>query len=435
MNIQKDDTLFGHPKGLYILFFTEMWERFSYYGMRSLLVFYMTKQLLFSHGEASRIYGLYTGLVYFTPLLGGIMADRWLGQRKSVVVGGVLMAIGHFLMAFESLFFIALIFLILGNGAFKPNISTQVGGLYPPGDSRRDRAFNIFYLGINLGAFMSPLFCGAVGEIYGWHYGFTLAGFGMILGLAVYLAGERHLVPVQEEKKAAVPVRKNNGSGRFMSGEDRHRLFALMSICIFVIVFWIAYEQQGNTLALWADEDTDRHIGGWEIPATLFQSLNPLFIFLCTPLVTRLWAWQSRKGREPDSILKMSIGCILLGISFLIMIPAARLYMMDGTPVSMWWLVISTLVLTIGELYLSPIGLSLVTKLAPLHMVSMMMGVWFLSQFAGNFLAGYLGSFWDVMAKTHFFGMLSILCAATGMGILLYRRRLKRTDEKLIALI
>ncbi len=435
MKIRKDGTLFGHPKGLYILFFAEMWERFSYYGMRSLLIFYMTKQLLFSHGEASRIYGLYTGLVYFTPLLGGIMADRWLGQRKSVVAGGVLMAIGHFLMAFESLFFIALLFLILGNGAFKPNISTQVGSLYPPGDARRDRAFNIFYLGINLGAFLSPLLCGTVGEIYGWHYGFTLAGVGMILGLVVYLAGGRHLIPVQEEKKTTVRIRQSGDGGRFLSGDDRHRLLALVSICLFVIVFWIAFEQQGNTLALWADEDTDRRIGGWEIPAPFFQSLNPLFIFLCTPLVTRLWAWQSRRGCEPDSILKMAIGCVLLGLSFFIMMPAASLYMMDGMPVSMWWLIAGTLVLTIGELFLSPIGLSLVTKLAPSHMVSMMMGVWFLSQFAGNFLAGYVGSFWDVMAKTHFFGMLGILCTMTGMGILLYRRHMKRTDGKFIDLI
>lgn len=239
-------------------------------------------------------------------------------------------------------------------------------------------------------------------------------------------------MPVLQEKETAVSARQDSGDGRFMSGDDRHRLFALINICLFVVMFWIAYEQQGNTLALWADENTDRHIGGWEIPATLFQSLNPLFIFLCTPLVTRLWAWQSRRGREPDSIFKMAVGCVLLGISFFIMIPAAGLFMMDGIPVSMWWLVASTLVLTIGELYLSPIGLSLVTKLAPSHMISMMMGVWFLSEFAGSFLAGYIGSFWDVMTKTHFFGMLGILGIATGMGILLYRRRLKRGDGDLI---
>jgi POT family proton-dependent oligopeptide transporter len=262
MNIQESGTLFGHPRGLYILFFAEMWERFSYYGMRS--------QLLFTHGTASQIYGLYTGLVYFTPLLGGIIADRWLGQRKSVVVGGVLMAIGHFLMAFESLFFIALLFIILGNGAFKPNISTQVGSLYPPGDARRDRAFNIFYLGINLGAFLSPLLCGAVGEIYGWHYGFTLAGVGMILGLVVYLAGGRHLVPVCNEQRTEARCGKNSEGGGLLSGDDRRRVSALVSICLFVIVFWIAFEQQGNTLALWADEDTDRRIGSWEIP---FSSL------------------------------------------------------------------------------------------------------------------------------------------------------------------
>jgi POT family proton-dependent oligopeptide transporter len=428
-------TLFGHPKGLYILFFTEMWERFSYYGMRSLLIFYMTKQLLFSHGQASQIYGLYTGLVYFTPFLGGIIADRWLGQRKSVVLGGVLMMIGHFLMAFESLFFVALLFLILGNGAFKPNVSTQVGSLYPPGDARRDRAFNIFYLGINLGAFLSPLLCGTIGAVYGWHYGFTLAGVGMALGLIVYLAGGRYLDPVVIAPEPASRLAEDTHGTEGLLADDKRRILALVSVCLFVIVFWIAFEQQGNTLALWADEDTDRRIGSWEVPAPFFQSLNPLFIFLLTPFVTRLWSWLSRIGREPDSILKMAVGCVLLGVSFFIMTPAALSYMTDGTPVSMWWLIAGTLVMTLGELFLSPIGLSLVTKLAPLKMVSMMMGVWFLAQFAGNFLAGYIGSYWDIMDKHHFFGMLGVLCTITGVGILLYRRRLTRTDGDLMAQI
>jgi proton-dependent oligopeptide transporter, POT family len=414
--------LWGHPKGLYVLFLTEMWERFSYYGMRALLVYYMVKQLAFAQGYASHVYGFYTGFVYLTPLFGGILADRVLGQRKTVILGAVLMAIGHFMMAFESLFFPALFFLILGNGAFKPNISTQVGNLYAPGDPRRDRAFSIFYVGINLGAFFSPLVCGTLGELYGWHYGFTAAGIGMIAGLLIYLSGQRWLAPdslihTRLDEQKASPV---------LHAEEKNRILALIAMCLVSIAFWAVYEQQGNTIALWADADTDRNIFGWELPASWFQALNPAFIFAFTPMITMIWSRQSSKQTEPSAIGKMAIGCFLLSSGFVVMVAAARLNAASGMPVSMWWLVVFTLLVTLGELYLSPVGLSLVTKLAPVRMVSMMMGVWFLSSFVGNWGAGLLGIYWEKMPKEVFFLMMAAIAFAAGVIILLLLKPLRR---------
>jgi proton-dependent oligopeptide transporter, POT family len=421
------ELLWGHPKGLYILFFTEMWERFSYYGMRALLVYYMVKHLLFSHAEASQVYGLYTGLVYLTPFFGGLLADRLLGQRRTVILGGVLMSLGHFVMVFESLFYPALGLLVLGNGAFKPNISTQVGNLYPPDDPRRDRAFSIFYVGINLGAFLAPLICGTLGEVYGWHYGFGTAGVGMVIGLGVYIWGRRWLAPDNLDQRAAPAhtPESSQTSSRATSSEDGNRVVGLVVISLVVMLFWAAFEQQGNTIAMFADVDTDRHVLGWEVPATWFQSLNPLFIFLFTPLITTFWAWQARRGREPSSPAKMAIGCFLLGASFLILMPPAQTFATDGIPVSMFWLVGFSAVLTLGELYLSPVGLSLVTKLAPARMVSMLMGVWFLAQFAGNFLAGYLGHFWDIWPEEQFFLMVAGVAALAGVIITSLLKRLK----------
>src|SRR5271157_1803016 len=363
--------LFGHPKGLTFLFTTEMWERFSYYGMRSLLVLYMTKYLLApEHARnvlglggvksaleavfgpldvqplSSQIYGFYTALVYLTPIFGGILADRVLGQRRTVVLGAVLMAIGHFMMAFQSVFFPALLFLILGNGAFKPNISTQVGSLYPAGDPRRDRAFSIFYVGINLGAFFSPLVCGTLGEVYGWHYGFSAAGIGMVIGLLIYLSGQRWLAPdnLMERELAGENALPS------ITTEEKNRMWGLIAVCLISVAFWAAYEQQGNTLALWADTNTDRLIFGWEFPASWYQSLNPALVFLLTPVITTLWAWQSKKQREPSAVTKMAFGCFLLASGFLVMVPAAMSYAADGTPVSVLWLFFFTLLVTLGEL-------------------------------------------------------------------------------------
>ncbi len=435
----------GHPKGLYVLFFTEMWERFSYYGMRALLVYYMTKHLftgdvpqhVLGYGVvkgalesvfgplavqplSSQIYGLYTGFVYFTPFFGGLLADRVLGQRRTVVLGGVLMAIGHFLMAVESLFYVALFFLILGNGAFKPNISTQVGALYPPGDPRRDRAFNIFYMGINLGAFFSPLVCGTLGETVGWHWGFGAAGVGMCAGLTVYLWGQKHLAPDNRMKVAAGQARNEP-----LTRAERISVVALVGLCALNAVFWGAYEQQGNTLALWMDANTDRHVFGWEMPATWFQAVNPFFIFALTPLINIFWARQAARKTEPSSVAKMSMACFLLAGSYVIMIGGARAYASGGLA-SIWWLIVCTFIITIGEIYLSPVGLSLVTKVAPARIVSMMMGMWFLSNFFGNYMAGFLGTFWEKMSKESYFAMLTALCALTGLAMWAVLRPLKK---------
>jgi POT family proton-dependent oligopeptide transporter len=440
---EQSKELFGHPRGLTFLFTTEMWERFSYYGMKALLVFYMTKHLLqperaqtvlgFASLKAgleslfgpldiqplsSHIYGLYTGLVYLTPLLGGYLADRLLGQRRMVVIGASLMAIGHFMMAFEPLFLLALLVLILGNGAFKPNISTQVGTLYAPGDSRRDRAFMIFYVGINLGAFLAPLVCGTLGEVFGWHYGFGLAGIGMTIGLATYLYATRTLPPDVRSQVTA----KGEGGAPF--GRDEWRAIgALLVLVLPVSLFWATYEQQGNTIALWADDFTDRTVLGFEIPATWFQAVNPFLLFVFTPLVLSLWKRQAARGSEPATLTKMAYGCFGNAAAYLILAGAALAT--GGGRASALWLLGYFVVLTLAELYISPTSLSLVTKVAPARAVSMMMGVWLAASFLGNFLAGYLGSLWSGMGKGSFFLMITIISALAGLAIVAVGRPLK----------
>jgi len=444
--VSADRDLFGHPRGLTYLFTVEMWERFSYYGMKALLVLYMTKYLfepdrveqvvgfsalragfefvfgpLATQPLSSLVFGSYSALVYFTPIIGGLLADRVLGQRRTVVIGASLMAIGHFMMAFESLFLVALTFLILGNGAFKPNISTQVGALYAPGDPRRDRAFSIFYVGINLGAFLAPLVCGTLGEEVGWHYGFGAAGIGMTLGLAIYLYATRLLPPDEMTRSKA------SGETRKLSRDDWRAIAALMALYLPTTLFWAAYDQQGNTIALWADAHTDRSINllFWtgQIPVTWFQSFNPFMIFAFTPFVIALWARQARRQREPATVTKMAYGCFGNALAYLILF-AAALYA-GADKASWWWLFAYFVVLTIGELYLSPIGLSLVSKVAPSHCLSLMMGIWLSTIFIGNFLAGYLGSFWSDMAKSDFFLMIAIVAAIAGVAMLLAGRPLR----------
>jgi POT family proton-dependent oligopeptide transporter len=426
---------FGHPAGLFVLFFTEMWERFSFYGMRALLVLYMTQYLLLDPARAhevlgyaglesilvgvfgelsvqamsSQIYGLYTGFVYFTPFFGGMLADKVLGQNRTVYLGGILMAIGHFLMAIESFFLIALFFLILGNGCFKPNISTQVGSLYPEGDKRRDGAFTIFYMGINLGAFLAPLVCGTLGQKVGWHVGFGAAGVGMVLGLIVYWLGQG-LIPrdhLTKSGQAGQPVNRKLTSAEWKS------VWALAVLCVVNICFWAIYEQQGNTMQLWADDRTDWNILGWQMPSTWYQSMNPFLIFLFAPVLDIFWRWQSGRKKEPSSVVKMGLGCILCGLGFVVMVAAAKATP-EGARGSVMWLLGSVWLYTMGELYLSPIGLSLVTKVAPAPIVSMMMGMWFLSSFFGNYLSGYIGTFYDKMSKDSFFAMLTVMGFGAG---------------------
>jgi len=432
--------LFGHPRGLTFLFTTEMWERFSYYGMRALLVLYMVKYLLepqragaviglvpFRHALeavfgplapqpfASQIYGFYTGLVYLTPIFGGLLADRVLGRRRTVILGAALMAIGHFMMAFEHLFLFALGLLILGNGAFKPNISTQVGRLYAPGDPRRDRAFSIFYVGINLGAFLAPLVCGTLGEELGWHYGFAAAGVGMTTGLIIYLFATPAL-PKENFAKRTVARQP-------LDAAARRSIVALLFLFLPVSLFWGIYEQQGNTIVLWASEFTDRRLFGWDIPVTWFQALNPFMIFAFTPFIVSLWRRQG--AREPSTVVKMAIGCFLASLAYLVLAVAA--YVSAGAQASWLWLFLYFVVLTVGELYLSPTSLSLVTKVAPASLLSMMMGVWLATSFVGGFLAGYLGAFWSSMTKDHFFLMLAAISAGAGLIIALLIRPLRAT--------
>jgi POT family proton-dependent oligopeptide transporter len=431
--------LFGHPKGLAFLFTTEMWERFSYYGMRALLVLYMTKYLLVSDHAgtvlglagiksalealfgpldvqplSSQIYGFYTALVYLTPIFGGLLADRVLGQRRTVVIGATLMAIGHFMMAVEQLFLLALLALILGNGAFKPNISTQVGGLYAPGDHRRDRAYSIFYVGINVGAFLAPLVCGTLGEKAGWHYGFAAAGVGMLIGLAIYLYA-LPLLPADELQKAKAVAAAKTRLGR----QEWRSIIAILVLFVPVALFWGTYEQQGNTIALWADANTDRTVGLFgsnaEIPTTWFQAFNPFMIFAFTPFVVALWTRQAARGSEPSTITKMSLGCFGVALSYCIM--AAAAWHAGEGKASWLWLFAFFVVVTIGELYLSPVGLSLVTKIAPLRMLSMMMGVWLATSFVGGFLAGWLGSFWSRMEKPEFFLLIAAIAAFASAAI------------------
>jgi POT family proton-dependent oligopeptide transporter len=444
--------LFGHPQGLTFLFTTEMWERFSYYGMRSLLVLYMVKFVLLPENAesviglaalrsvyesifgplgaqpfASHIYGLYTALVYLTPLIGGMLADRVLGQRRTVVLGASLMAIGHFMMAFEALFLLALLVLIFGNGAFKPNISAQIGALYEPGDPRRDRAYSIFYVGINLGAFLAPLVCGTLGEGVGWHYGFGAAGVGMTIGLLVYLYAAP-MLPADERDRAM----RSRAYQRPLGRSEWRSILALMALLLPTSLFWATYEQQGNTIPLWADDYTDRHINllVWhgEIPVTWFQAFNPFMIFAFTPFVLMLWARQAARGTEPSTVTKMAIGCFGVTLANLIMLGAV--WESGGGPQASWmWLFAYFAVITIGELYLSPIGLSLVSKISPGRVVSMMMGAWFLTSFFGNLIGGWLGSFWTMMDKSAFFLLIAGVAALAGLVILAFNRPLRAALE------
>ncbi len=437
--------LFGHPIGLSYLFFTEMWERFSYYGMRALLVLYMTKYLLIDAsltssvigftglsnflttlfgplsniGLSSQIYGLYTGFVYFTPFIGGWLADRYLGKTNAVYMGAILMAIGHFLMAFESFFLIALLFLIMGNGMFKPNLTAQVGTLYKPGDSRIDSAYTIYYMGVNLGAFFSPIVCGTLGQTVGWHYGFGAAGVGMLVGTVVYWMGTKHL-PMENQRVIARPTESDGKEENWL------RPFGVIAYLCFVnILFWGVYEQQGNTLQVWADEKTNWTIFGASIPSSWFQSLNPMFIVILAPLLSRFWRWQSSSKSEPNTVTKMAIGCTFMAIAYLLMIYVAGLAQ-GGDKLNLIWVTSVVLMFTIGELYLSPIGQAMVSRVAPVRMVSMFMGVWFLSSFFGNYLAGFIGSYYDRMSNESYF---AILVGMSLLGVAMFlvpRKKLAR---------
>jgi POT family proton-dependent oligopeptide transporter len=415
------ETWLGHPKGLFLLFATEMWERFSYYGMRALLVLSLIAGVEtanpgfgWSQSEALRLYGLFTGFVYFTPLIGGWLADNYLGQRKSVIIGGVLMAIGQFTLAAAipgnlQLFYVGLVILVLGNGFFKPNISTMVGDLYAEGDARRDGAFTIFYMGINAGAFLAPLVCSTLGEnpALGWRYGYFAAGVGMVLSVIIQLAfarrflGEVGTVPAAKRSLAA-----SGGKHAPLTAEETDRLRVIFMLFVFVVLFWAAFEQAGGLMNIYAQEKTDRMIGAFEVPAGWFQSLNPLFIVLLAPIFSSMWGRLGAVGRNPATPRKMVLGLVLTGLGFLAMVAAVYEHAATGKA-SMMWLVIAYFFHTTGELCISPVGLSMVTKLAPLRLASLMMGVWFLINFFANWLAGIIGSYAESLGELAIFGGLA----------------------------
>jgi POT family proton-dependent oligopeptide transporter len=437
---RKHTHLFGHPKGLSVLFATEMWERFSYFGMASLLVLYMVKYLLLP-GQveavlgyravkaaleslfgpldvqplASQIFGFYTGLAYLTPILGGVLADRVLGQRNTAIIGALLMAIGHFLMAFEALLFVALGFLILGIGAFKPNVSTQVGSLYGPDDPRRLRAYSIYYVGINIGAFLAPLVAGTLGGEVGWHYGFAAAGIGMLVGTAIYIGGMRWLPPDELHR-----ARVAHAEPQPFSAAEWRAIVGLLCVFVLVAFFWATYDQQGNTLLLWCEDYTERSInlGFWkgEIPTTWFLALNPLMIFVFTPILIKLWSVERQIGAELSTISKLALGflCVALGN---LMMAAAASDLAPAAKASPWWLVGYFTIVTVGELHLAPVGLALISRLAPARVLSLMMGLWFAATFPGDVLGGWLGGFWSTMEKSNFFLMIGAIAGTAGLAV------------------
>jgi proton-dependent oligopeptide transporter, POT family len=487
-----DRAFFGHPRGLGLLAAAEMWERFSYYGMRAILVLYLTKALNWTAGDASRLYGAYTGAVYLTPMIGGYLADRFLGTRRSLVIGGVIIAIGHFLLVFESMttFYAGLIFVVVGTGFFKPNVSTMVGQLYAEGDPRRDTGFTIFYSCFNFGAFLAPLICGflAEDERFGWHLGFGAAGVGMVLGLIVYLVGRDKYLPgvglapdhrrdaetAAEIGELGIPSYGRNAafgalggavvatlasvktwssvglagwlfslSGAMSmlygiiigaaftvallgtAGEERRRVWALVIVSTFVVFFWLVFEQAGSSLTLFADRDTDLTKGAWlfgldRIPASWFQSIQPLCIILMGPFAGWFWTLLQKRNAEPATSMKMVFGLFLAGLGFFLLIFAGRA-VDAGDKVSPLWLVGAYICHSLGEIALYPVGLSYVTKVAPLQFVSLLMGTWFLAISAANFLGGFLAGLIDeIPSRATFFtlptgtawgaGLLMLLC-------------------------
>ena len=446
----------GHPKGLYLLFFTEMWERFSYYGMRAILILYLTKKFIegglgMDEKYAMLLYGYFTGFVYFTPLIGGWLADRYLGKRLAVMIGGVTMMLGQFtLFGLNSTtgLYIGLLLLIIGNGFFKPNISTLVGGLYKDGDSRRDAAFTIFYMGINLGAMIAPLVIGVVtdnmfattnedGSIsYGYRYGFLVSGIGMLLGQVIFnLLGTKYLGDlgtkpvgaVSDTEVAKVQKSINPETGKELDEKDeKQRISVIFILLIFAVFFWAGFEQAGSSLSLYTDKYIDRSIGSFEIPTSWFQSVNPLFIVTLAPLFTLFWA--SPIGRRLTTPVKMGVGMIILGAGFLFMIGAVAERSANGdvddvnNKAALMWLIMTYLLHTIGELCISPVGLSVVTKLSPPKLASVLMAVWMLSSFFANIVGGYIASYVETMGAGEVFTYIAGFVSVCGVLLILLNK-------------
>lgn len=402
------------PKGLYLLFNVEMWERFSYYGMRAFLfLFLISNAGGFGWGKerAAHLYAWYTGLVYLTPLLGGFLADRVLGTHRAVIVGSILIASGHFCLAFPSTptFYTGLVLIILGTGFHKSNISTMVGQLYQPGDARRDAGFTIFYMGINTGAFLGQIICGFLAKDprFGWHWGFGSAGVGMVIGTIIYVIRKRRLLgSIGDVPAARARVTSGDAPGQVpLTPVELRRILAIAILAFFNIFFWSAFEQAGTSMNLFAEERTHRTFFGWLMPAPWFQSINALTIMLCAPLFARLWVRLAARGREPSTPHKFVWALILVALGFAVMVVGAR-GSEGGVRVSALWLVVAYVLHTWGELCLSPVGLSMVTKLAPARLGSMMMGLWFFSFFLSDLAGGLVAGQVEKIEKGQLFHLL-----------------------------
>ena len=484
--------LFGHPVGLYVLFFTEMWERFSYYGMRALLVLYMTATTIendpnsgfgWTNGEAIGLYGWYTMLVYLMSIPGGFIADRFIGQKRAVTIGAILLTAGHGVLAIDAIwaYYTGLGLVILGVGMLKPNISTMVGGLYKLNDIRRDKGFSIFYVGINLGSVLATILVGLAVKAYGWHAGFGLAGIGMLLGLVVYLYGQRYLVhvgnaPTIEEKADDISIGTLLSqlfksplqlgivgliiayalySGFSYEGADswgftalyvflafiagmmmmiyknlngqveKDRYVVLLLSLLMVIVFWGCFEQTGGLMNLYAESKTNRIFMGWEVPTAWFQGANSAFIIMFSVLIANIWAKRKIKGKNADSLFKMAVGVIIMGVGFVYMVFASMEYESNGSS-AMYWLILAYLFHTIGELCLSPVSLSFFTKLAPARYMALMMGVYWAATGLGNKVAGVIGESASKAGELNVFGGLFIFAVLFGLLVILMIKPLRR---------
>jgi len=428
----------GHPIGLYVLFFTELWERFSYYGMRAILVLFLVSAVSganpgygWTNGEALALYGTYTMLVYVASIPGGILADRMLGQKKTVMLGGALLCFGHLILAVQQewAFYTGLGLIIAGVGFLKPNISTMVGGLYEPGDDRRDAGFTIFYIGINIGAFLSALIVGYVGEVYGWHYGFGIAGIGMVIGQLVYIWGQKHLEGVGDFIGSADSA-DAEAFNRPLNSVEKDRMLVMFLSFLLIIVFWGAFEQAGGLMNLYTAQKTDLALGSFDVPASWFQSVNAFFIITLGAPIAAFWIWWKKSGKEGSSLFKMALGLIIMGCGFLFMSKASTEVVMDGDVVTqksaMIWLVLAYLFHTIGELCASPVALSFITKLAPVKYASIMMGTYFAATGLGNKVAGLVGQYSEQAGEFQIFTGIAIFCSIVGLIVLLGLKPLKR---------
>jgi POT family proton-dependent oligopeptide transporter len=412
---------FGHPRGLSTLFFTEMWERFSYYGMRAFLILYMVNALGFTDKYAGKIYGNYTAGVWAAAIVGGIIADRWLGQYKSVLIGGIIIALGHFTLALHALpfFYAGLSLIVIGTGLLKPNVSGVVGALYDPADTRRDAGFSIFYMGINLGAFIGPIIAGWLAQKVDWHLGFACAGVGMSLGLVQYVLGRRHLQPAIERlarrpKPAALATAEPSAGFLGFNLTEWKRIAAMAVFFVLAAVFWGAYEQAGSSLNLFGDRYTTLRILGFDFPSSWYVSVQAIFVIILAPAFAWLWI---RLGKyEPTTPTKFAFGLFFVGLSFVfLLIPAAAIQGAPGLRVSPFWLIGCYFIQELGELCVSPVGLSVFTKLAPVKIVGMMLGVWFLADSVGNKAAGFAAGFISTAPLPQLFGVVGAVCIGASL--------------------